>query len=656
MSAAITHDHAHDHAHDHHAHDHHEPGFLRKYIWSTDHKVIGVQYGISGLILLLFGFFLMLLMRWSIAYPGIPLPAIDVIRELPLLGSIFDSMFGRWLNVDGSLNGELYNMLGAMHGTIMVFFGIVPLGFAAFGNFVMPLQIGTIDMAFPKLNMVSYWLFFISGVLMFYSFFVGTGPVQTGWTMYSPLASTTTIGVSSVWSHGHTWWLTAMVFNISASLLGSVNFIATIINLRTKGMSWMKMPFFCWAMFVTAFLLLLAFPPLEVAALLQLSDRVFGSSFYLPTGLMEGGKHLDISGGGNPLLYQHLFWFLAHPEVYVLILPAFAILTDVIPCNARRPLWGYKSMVYSVLTLGFLSFLVWAHHMYLTGMGTMMSTYFQITTVLISVPSVVLLTCLMISLWGGSIRFNTQMLFASAFLPMFGIGGLTGLPLAFSFIDLALHDTYYVIGHFHYVVAPGTIFALFAGVYHWFPKVTGRYMSDKLGKLHFWPSLIGMNLVFAPMFIQGMAGFHRRWYDGGKYFENTASFTHWSTTITHKIGSFFGLNIPDNMLSLNIVMSVGAFILALGQIPFIINFWFSIKGGKKIENDNPWDATTMEWATPTPPPHGNFLFEPVAHRGPYEYSVPGHAGDFFPQWEVEAGKPETKPATVAAAPAPAAHH
>jgi cytochrome c oxidase subunit 1 len=408
-------------------------------------------------------------------------------------------------------------------------------------------------------------------------------------------------------------------------------------------MGWMKMPFFCWAMFVTAFLLLLAFPPLEVAAILQLSDRVFGSSFYLPTGLMEGGKHLDISGGGSPLLYQHLFWFLAHPEVYVLILPAFAILTDVIPCNARRPLWGYKSMVYGVLTLGFLSFLVWAHHMYLTGMGTMMSTYFQITTVLISVPSVVLLTCLMVSLWGGSIRFNTQMLFASAFLPMFGIGGLTGLPLAFAFIDLALHDTYYVIGHFHYVVAPGTIFALFAGVYHWYPKITGRFMSDRLGKWHFWPSLIGMNLVFAPMFIQGMAGFHRRWYDGGKYFENTSGFQNWSTTLTHKIGGLFGFDIPDNMLSLNIVMSVGAFILALGQIPFIINFWFSIKGGKKVESDNPWDATTMDWATPTPPPHGNFLFEPVAHRGPYEYSVPGHGADFFPQWETEQGKPETKP-------------
>lgn len=614
MSAATTH-----HEHGHHAdahHDHHNPGFLRKYIFSTDHKVIGVQYGLSGLIFLLFGFFLMMLMRWTIAYPGVPVPGLQMMESLPVVGGIFRDMIGRWAP-GGIVNGELYNMLGAMHGTIMVFFGIVPLGFAAFGNFVMPLQIGTVDMAFPRLNMMSYWLFFLSGVMMLWSFFLPTGAVQTGWTMYSPLASTTNIAVKNIWMHGHTWWLLAMVFNISASLLGSVNFITTVINLRAKGMGWFRMPFFSWAMFVTSFLLLLAFPPLEVAAILQMMDRVFGASFYLPTGLMEGGQHLDISGGGNPLLYQHLFWFLAHPEVYVLILPAFAILTDVIPANARRPLWGYKAMVYSVLTLGFLSFIVWAHHMYLTGMGTMMATFFQITTVLISVPSVILLTCLMISLWGGSIRFTPQMLFASAFLPMFGIGGLTGLPLAFSFIDLALHDTYYVIGHFHYVVAPGTIFALFAGVYHWYPKITGRFMSQFLGKLHFWPSLLGMNLVFAPMFIQGMAGFHRRWYDGGKYFEHTTA----------------------DYLWLNEVMSIGAWILALGQIPFILNVFMSIKGGKKITSDNPWNATTLEWATPTPPPHGNFLVEPVVYRAPYEYSVPGMDRDFLPQCEPDpAGK------------------
>jgi cytochrome c oxidase subunit 1 len=311
-------------------------------------------------------------------------------------------------------------------------------------------------------------------------------------------------------------------------------------------------------------------------------------------------------------------------------------------------------MVYASLTLGFLSFLVWAHHMYLTGMGTMMSTYFQITTVLISVPSVILLTGLMISLWGGSIRFTPQMLFASAFLPMFGIGGLTGLPLAFTFIDLALHDTYYVIAHFHYVVAPGTIFALFAGIYHWYPKVTGRLMNDFLGKLHFWPSLLGMNMVFAPMFIQGMAGFHRRWYDGGKYFEQTSGASNWFTELNSNFFGLFGMEVSNNLLGLNVLVTFGAFILALGQVPFILNFFLSVKGGKKAGSDNPWHATTLEWAAPTPPPHGNFDFEPVVVRGPYEYSVPGLNQDYFPQWESELGK--RAEASSAPTPAVASHH
>lgn len=645
MSAAITHDELGHHAD--HAHDHHELGWWRKYIFSTDHKVIGIQYGLSGMVFLMMGLFLMMVMRWTIAYPGEPMPGLLWLQNLPWIGGEVKDWIERWAP-EGVVSSALYNQFGAMHGTIMVFFGIVPLGFAAFGNFVMPLQIGAVDMAFPRLNMASYWCFFISGVLMVGSFFVPTGAVQTGWTMYSPLAETDQMAVKSVWMHGHTWWLMAMVFNISASLLGSVNFIATAINLRARGMTWFRMPFFAWAMMVTAFLLLLAFPPLEVAALLQLSDRVFGSSFYLPTGLMEGGKPLDISGGGNPLLYQHLFWFLAHPEVYVLILPAFAIVSDVLPCNARRPLWGYKAMIYAVLTLAFLSFIVWAHHMYLTGMGTMISTFFQITTVLISVPSVILLTCLMITLWGGSIRFNPQMLFASAFLPMFGIGGLTGLPLAFTFIDLYLHDTYYVIGHFHYVVAPGTIFALFAGVYHWFPKLTGRYMNEFLGKLHFWPSLVCMNLVFAPMFVQGMAGFHRRWYDGGKYFENTNIGSNWTTELVHGFGKLIGLDIPNNMLGLNEVMSFGAWGLALAQVPFVINVFLSIKGGRKIENDNPWGATTLEWNTPTPPPHGNFVSEPVVYRPAYEYSVPGHEQDFLPTYEPDAPATGSEPVVAKA--------
>ena len=621
MSATTTHDALPEAVHEH---EHKRPSFIWRYIFCTDHKVIGLQYGLCGLAFLLFGFFLMMVMRWSIAFPGTPLPGVLRI------------FIGEHWAPQGVVSPNLYNMFGAMHGTIMVFMGIVPLGFAAFGNYVVPLQIGAIDMAFPKLNAWSFWLFFIGGLMMMFSFFVPTGAAEGGWTNYSPLATTLQYSdVRDVLLTGQSLWLVAMVFVISSSLLGAVNFITTILNLRCKGMTWMRMPFLVWGMLVTAFLLLLAFPPLEVAAILQLFDRVFGSSFFLPTGLLDANKHLDISGGGSPLLFQHLFWFLAHPEVYVLILPAISIVAEIIPCNIRRPLWGYKTMVCGLLVLGFLSFIVWAHHMYITGMGPVVSTFFQITTVVISVPSVILVTCLMITLWGGSIRFNTAMLFACAFLPMFGIGGLTGLPLAFTFIDLFLHDTYYVIGHFHYVVAPGTIFGLFAGVYHWYPKITGRFMNERMGRWHFWPSLIFMNLIFAPMMIQGMAGFHRRWYDGGRSFEEVTGVTTWASEMFSSFMStvsFGHYHAAKGMLALNELISFAAWGLALSQVGFILNVFLSIKGGKKVTSDNPWHATTLEWSTPTPPGHGNFLHEPAAYRAPYEYSPEGSELDYQPQW------------------------
>lgn len=637
MSAAATAHDTHDH-HGDHGHDHHEQSFLSKYVFSTDHKWIGIQYGITSLLFLAFGFMLMLYMRWSIAYPD---------KELAGWAKTFIDLLGgggseRWLN-EGRVSGELYNMFGAMHGTIMVFLGVVPLGFAAFGNYVTPLQIGTIDMAFPRLNMASYWSFFVGGVLMLASFFLPSGAAQSGWTNYSPLAGIT--HASEPWSfwNGQTQWLVAMAMLITSSLLGAVNVLATIINLRARGMTWMRMPFFVWGMLVTGFLLLLAFPPLEVAALMQLSDRLFGSSFFMPTGLVVNGQLWNVSGGGSPLLYQHLFWFLGHPEVYVILLPAICIVAEVIPANTRNPLWGYKSMVYAVLVLGFLSFIVWAHHMYMTGMGSVITTFFQTTTVLISIPSVILLTCLMISLWGGSIRFTMPMLFATAFLPMFGIGGLTGLPLAFALVDLHLHDTYYVIGHFHYVVAPGVLFGLFAGIYHWFPKMTGRMMNNFLGHLHFWPTLVCMNVVFAPMMIQGMHGFHRRAYNGGRTYEEIAN-----DMLPEQLWWLFGKN---NYLFLNEVMTTGAIVMAVAQIPFIINFFWSIWGGRKITSDNPWQATTMEWNTPTPPPHGNFTKEPVAYRGPYEYSLPGVESDYTPQWEKSPGQPEPVIAAL-----PGTHH
>jgi cytochrome c oxidase subunit I len=602
-------------AHTHVGHEthHHQAGFWRSYIFSTDHKVIGIQYGVTALLFLLFGFFLMMLMRWQLAYPGQPIPVIgDLLHTL--LG---DQVIGKDPTTGraGVLQPDGYNAFGAMHGTIMVFLAIVPLAFAAFGNYVVPLQIGAIDMAFPRVNMVSYQSYFIGGVIMFASFFIPGGAARSGWTSYSPLA--TLAHPEAI--NGQTFWIIGMVFLITSSLLGAVNFIATIIQLRAPGMTWMRLPFFVWAQLVTAFLLLLAFPPLEAAAVMQLMDNLVGTSFFLPSGLVVSGNVPDVSGGGSPLLWQHLFWFLGHPEVYVLILPAMGIVAEIIANNTRKPLWGYKSLVYSVFAIGFLSFIVWAHHMYLTGMGTKISTFFQTTTMIISIPSVIILTCLFISLWGGSIRFNTPMLFALAFLPMFGIGGLTGLPLGFNFSDLHLHDTYYVIAHFHYVVAPGTIFGLFAGIYYWFPKVTGRAMNEFWGKVHFVLSLIFMNLVFQPMFAQGFAGMNRRMWDGGATYLSSPEV----------------LGLPKSMIDMNVNISHAAWALGLAQIPFIINFFWSIGRGRKVNSNNPWEATTLEWQTPTPPPHGNFDKHIEVHRGPYEYSVPGHDKDFTPQNEPE---------------------
>jgi cytochrome c oxidase subunit 1 len=456
-------------------------------------------------------------------------------------------------------------------------------------------------MAFPKVNMASYWCLFLGGVTMLGSFFVPGGAAQAGWTSYAPL--------SVIAGTGQTWWLVGMLFLIASSLLGAVNFITTTIQLRAKGLTFMRFPFFVWAQFVTAFLLLLAFPPLQAAAFMQLMDRVADTSFFLPSGLVVSGQVLDVAGGGNALLWQHLFWFLAHPEVYVLILPAMGIVAEVIANNTRKPLWGYRSMVYSLVFLGFMSFIVWAHHMFMTGMGTAMAAFFQTTTMIISVPSVVILTALIISLWGGSIRFNTPMLFAVAFLPMFGIGGLTGLPLGLNIADIPLHDTYYVIAHFHYVVAPGTIFGLFAGIYYWYPKATGRKMSEWLGKIHFWGSFVCMNIVFMPMFIIGLAGVSRRLFDAGAAYDFAQPTMHW-----------------------NVVSSWGAWALAVFQLPFIFNFFWSLRKGETV-GENPWQATTIEWAAPSPPPHGNFAAAPQAYRGPYEYSVPGEARDFSPQYE-----------------------
>ena len=565
---------------------------------SLDHKTIGLQYALTSLFFLFVGFALILLLRWQLAYPAEPIPLVG-------------TALGEGNVSAGIMLPEFYLQLGAMHGTIMIFLAVVPLAAGAFGNYLVPLQVGARDMAFPRLNALSYWVYAAAGLLMLASFATDGGAPQSGWTSYPPL--------SVIAMGGQNFWLLGIILLGVSSLLNSINVIVTVLQLRADGLTMMRLPFFVWAQLITAFLLLLAFPPLQSAALLQLMDRVAGTSFFMPSGLIVSGQAIELAGGGNPLLWQHLFWFLAHPEVYVLILPALGIVAEVIAANIRKPLWGYRPMVFSALFMGFMSFLVWAHHMFLTGMGTTMSAFFQTTTIIVSIPSVVILTSLVVSLWGGSIRFPVPALFAIGFLPMFGLGGLTGLPLGLAATDIHLHDTYYVVGHFHYIVAPGTLFALFAGIYHWYPKVSGRQLNETLGRVHFFGSFVAMNVVFFPMFIQGLAGLNRRLYDGGRTYDYAFS---------------------DGLHALNAWQFWGAVALGLFQLPFLIALVSSLRKPRTVEN--PWNATTLEWQTASPPAHGNFAGLPVVDRGPYEYGMlADETADFHPQGHVAAASPES---------------
>lgn len=543
---------------------------------SLDHKTIGLQYALTSLFFLLVGFGLIVLLRWQLAYPGAPIPAVG--------GALGDAN-----TAGGIMLPEFYNQIGAMHGTIMVFLAVVPLATGAFGSYLVPLQIGAHRTAFPRIGALAYWLYAAAGLCMLASFTAEGGAAQSGWTSYPPL-SVITLG-------GQNLWLFGIILIGASAILHSLNLITTILQQRAAGLSMMRLPFFVWTQLVTAFLLLLAFPPLQSAAVLQLMDRVVGTSFFMPSGLIVTGEAYAAAGGGNPLLWQHLFWFLAHPEVYVLILPALGIVAEVIAVNTRKPLWGYRPMVFGTLFLGFMSFLVWAHHMFLTGMGTTMSAFFQTTTMIVSIPSVIILTSLVVSLWGGSIRFPVPALFAFAFLPMFGLGGLTGLPLGLAATDIHLHDTYYVVGHFHYIVAPGTLFALFAGIYHWYPKISGRALNETLGRVHFAGSLVAMNVVFFPMFVQGLAGLNRRLYDGGRSYDYA---------------------FADGLHALNEWQFWGAVALGLFQLPFVIALVMSLRGRREAD-ENPWQASTLEWQTASPPPAANFDSAMLVERGPYEY-------------------------------------
>ena len=580
MSAVLDHHHG-SHDHDHTHDDHHDHGPLpgwRRWVFATNHKDIGTMYLLFSFTMLMIGGILALFIRAELFQPGLQF-----------------------------FNPQLFNSFTTMHGLIMVFGAIMP-AFVGFANWMIPMQIGAADMAFARMNNFSFWLLIPASLMLVGSFFMPGGAPAAGWTLYAPL----TLQMGPSMDAG----IFAMHIMGASSIMGSINIIVTLLNMRAPGMTVMKMPLFCWTWLITAYLLIAVMPVLAGAITMTLTDRHFGTSFFNP------------AGGGDPVMYQHIFWFFGHPEVYIMILPAFGIVSAIIPTFARKRLFGYTSMVYATASIAILSFIVWAHHMYSTGMPVTGQLFFMYATMLIAVPTGVKIFNWIATMWGGSIRFNTPMLFALAFLPMFGIGGLTGLPLGFNFSDLHLHDSYYVIAHFHYVVAPGTIFALFAGVYFWYPKMTGRYMSETLGKIHFWGSLIAMNLVFMPMFFQGLYGMSRRMSDGGATY-----------ALANPANEGVVTALTQTVMKLNVFVTHAAFLLLIAQIPFIINVFMSMFNGKKVENDNPWDATTLDWQTPTPPPHGNFTKEIIVYRGPYEYSVPGHPTDFTPQ-----NMPDPKPA------------
>lgn len=557
-----------------HTEDHgHKQSFWTKYIFSLDHKVIGIQFIIFSLIMFMVGGALALLLRWQLAYPGQP---------MPILGDLFpDSMM-----VGGIMLPEFYNALFTMHASVMIFFAIIPFLVGGFGNYLIPLQIGAPDMAFPKLNMISFWMMPPAAAIVVSGFFLEGGAAATGWTAYPPISEYEPVGQQC--------WLIGVIIVGFSSIFGATNYITTILNLRAKGMGFFRMPLPVWALFITAIMALLSTPVLASALFMLVMDRSIGTSFFLP------------EGGGNPLLWQHLFWFYSHPAVYIMILPGMGLVSEVLSVNSRKPIFGYHSMVYAIITIAFLGFIVWGHHMFQSGMNPTVGTTFMVSTLLIAVPSAIKTFNWLGTLWRGRIRFNSAMLNALAFVSMFVIGGLSGIFMASTSVDIFIHDTYFIVGHIHYVLFGGSIFAVFAGLYHWFPKMFGKMMSERLGKIHFIITFISFNGTFFPMHILGVGGGMRRVYDMTQY----AHMAHFQP--------------------INVFITICAFALGVAQFLFIINFFGSIFWGKKAER-NPWQANTLEWSAPSPPPHGNFEQVPVVYRGPYEYSSPNSKEDWLPQ-------------------------
>jgi cytochrome c oxidase subunit 1 len=556
---------------------HTEHGFIRTYVFSTDHKMIGRQYLFYGLFMMVLGGLLAMLVRWQLAWPESAVPGFGWVPE--------PFMF------EGIIPPETYNAMFTMHATIMIFFVVMPILVGAYGNFLIPLMIGARDMAFPVLNMLSFWVALPAAIIMLAGFFVPGGHAAGGWTSYAPL-SADPVFTGVEW--GQNLWIISLIILGFSSMMGSINYITTIINMRAPGMTFFRLPLTVWSLFIVAILVLLAIPVLTSALAMLLFDRLFGTTFFLP------------AGGGEPLLWQHLFWFFGHPEVYILILPAMGVASDVLSTFSRKPIFGYRSMVYAMVGIGFLSWIVWGHHMFQSGMNPALGVSFTVTTMIIAVPSAIKTFNWLGTIWGGTLRFTVPMLNALAFVAMFVIGGLSGIFMASTPVDIFIHDTYYIVAHIHYVVFGGSVFGIFTAIYYWFPKMFGRMMNDPLGKIHFWGTFIFFNCTFFPMHILGVGGHMRRIYNPLQY------------------------EFLQSLQPINIFITVSAIGLGLAQIPFVINFFWSLFGGRRAER-NPWQANSLEWVAPTPTPHGNFDTIPTVYRGPYEYSSPEVPEDYLPQ-------------------------
>ena len=584
-----THD-VHHHNGNGDGHHHHKETFITKYIFSQDHKTIAKQFLITGIIWAIIGGLFSVLFRLQLGYPDQTFP-------------ILETFFGRYAR-GGQIQPEFYYALITMHGTVLVFFVLTGGLSGTFANLLIPLQIGARDMASPFLNMLSYWFFFLGSIIMFSSLCVQTGPASGGWTVYPPLSA---LGQASSGSKiGMYLWIASMSSFVVSSLLGGLNYIATILNMRTKGMSMTRMPLTMWAIFFTAILGVLSCPVLLSGLILLLFDRNLGTSFYL-SDIYVAGQILP-NEGGSAILYQHLFWFLGHPEVYIIILPAMGLVSEVLSVNSRKPIFGYMAMVGSLFAIAILAFLVWAHHMFVSGLNPFLGSFFVLLTLLIAIPSAIKVFNWITTIWRGNIRFTPAMLFAIGFVSMFISGGLTGIWIGNSTIDIHLHDTVFIVAHFHIVMGVSAFFGMFAGVYHWFPKMFGRYLNNTLGYIHFWVTIIGAYMIFWPMHYEGMAGVPRRYLD---------------RSIWTSFNQFGELNKMITIVSI-VVFAV--------QLMFVFNFFYSIFKGRKLRSVNPWGATTLEWTTPIRPGHGNWPGDiPEVHRWAYDYSKDGR--DFIPQTE-----------------------